>query len=275
MSAHCTTWLTVHTHTHTQTNTRKHDIISATGHNTPRCLGPGDHGTVCMHVCYGRRGAGGVEGERECVLRGRGLGEPGSILLDENVTCRRGESSAQADGSKANTAIRVMLATMERIIRCFAVFARYLPEVLLCSLFLFAACCCFFCHLVYHHTYTSTPATLNSAGSSNIRCDEHGASFLLSASLRHQSKAKQRKQAPTGCPSPSGGVIPVTSRFLALSLALGKASSQSAWAIDKTTVGPHNIRQPAANIPPTYVQRQQHRPARHHRLLAPRAHTVT
>lgn len=89
-----------------------------------------------MHVCYGRRGAGGVEGEG--VLRGRGLGEPGSILLDENVTCRRGESSAKADGSKANTAIRVMLATTERIIRCFAVFARYLPEVLLCSLFLFA-----------------------------------------------------------------------------------------------------------------------------------------
>lgn len=54
------------------------------------------------------------------------------------------------------------------------------------------ACCCFFCHLVYCTTpHIPTPATLNSAGSSNIRCDEHGASFLLSASLRHQSKAAQ------------------------------------------------------------------------------------
>ena len=49
--------------------------------------------------------------------------------------------------------------------------------------------CCSSCHLVYH-TYPSTPATSSSAGSSsNLRCDEHGASFLLSASLRHQSKA--------------------------------------------------------------------------------------
>ena len=44
-------------------------------------------------------------------------------FLDENVTCRRGESSASRDGSKANMIPRVMLATieLERIIRCFAV----------------------------------------------------------------------------------------------------------------------------------------------------------
>ena len=195
----------------------------------------------------------GVFFESAHLRRGRGLGEPGSILLDENVTCRRGESSAKADGSKANTAIRVMLATMERIIRCFAVFARYLPEVLLCSLFLFAPVVVSSATL-YTIPHTPTPATLDSAGSSNIRCDEHGASFLLSASLRHQSKATQASKHRPAAASASGGVIPVTSRLLSLSLALGKEASNSQSAsLDKTTASPHNNRQ--TNIPPTYALR--------------------
>ena len=191
--------------------------------------------------------------------RGRGLGEPGCIILDENVTCRRGESSAKADGSKANTAIRVMLATMERIIRCFAVFARYRPEVLLCSLFLFvpvvvppATLYTTPTHPRQQHPVQPAAAAIYAVTSTVHRSYSRPASAI---------KAKQRKQAPTGCPSPScGGVIPVTSRFLSLSLALGKASSQSAWAIDKTTVGPHNTRQPAANIPPTYAHAHAQRP---------------
>jgi hypothetical protein len=47
-----------------------------------------------------------------------------------------------------------MLAAMEWIIRCFAVFARYLPEVLLCSLFLFVPVVVSSVCLPYYTLYT-------------------------------------------------------------------------------------------------------------------------
>lgn len=140
MSAHELAYraCSVHTHTYTRGGTilyQRRGVIlrDASGQvTTALCVLWPERGW------WWRRGEGCSSRVHTLDLRrGRGLGEPGSILLDENVTCRRGESSAKADGSKANTAIRVMLAATERIIRCFAVFARYRPEVLLCSLFLF------------------------------------------------------------------------------------------------------------------------------------------
>lgn len=90
--------------------------------------------------------------------------------------------------------------------------------------------------------------------SSNIRCDEHGASLLLSASLRDQSKATQASKHRPAAASASGGVIPVTSRLLSLSLALGKEASNSQSALlDKTTASPHNNHRPKHTTrPPTY-----------------------
>jgi hypothetical protein len=67
--------------------------------------------TTWLYGLWAKRGRCGGEARGRsgcssfvCARRGRGLGEPGCILLDENVTCRRGESSASIDGPKANMA---------------------------------------------------------------------------------------------------------------------------------------------------------------------------
>ena len=132
---------------------------------------------------------------------------------------------AKADGSKANTAIRVMLAATEWIIRCFAVFARYLPEVLLCSLFLVVpvvvspVCLPYYTlYAIHHHA-------------SNIEFSRQQQQYTLQRArciipaLGQPRPSKQSSSASKHRPAAhhrSGGVIPVTSRFLSLSLALGE-----------------------------------------------------
>ena len=87
------------------------------------------------------------------------------------------------------------------------------------------ACCCFSRLSALLHLVCHTPPR------QQHRIQPAAAAIYTATSTVHHScsrpasaiKAKQqRKQAPTGSPSPSGGVIPVVSRFLSLSLALGE-----------------------------------------------------
>jgi len=152
-----------------------------------------------------------------------------------------------------------MLAVMEWIIRCFAVLAAV-------SCFLFCSCSCF-------SFAKTTPTANNSAGDrSNIdidSSDEHGASFLISASLRQQSK----HQAPTGYPSASA-----RSLFVPGPPAAAAAALRERARIAKTTAtaSPHNNRQLASqrtHTSPTYEQRQATPPPVANSATSTRAHT--
>lgn len=163
-------------------------------------------------------------------------------------------------------------------------------------LFLFCACRCFFSSVTAALLLLLLVPSYYIHDIGFSRRAQATAIYPVTSTVHHSCsrpasaiKAKQRNASPDRLPitewwsDPCRLPIPVPICLSVPGSAKGKQAANLPGPIDKTTVGPHNNRQPASKhtLPPTYAyaQRQQHRPARHRRrrlLLPVRAnkHTV-